>query len=136
MEFAIFCPSRVDRTFPSAHKSSAADMLLAERGRIDSSHQMTDEILEYVHPYYLHDSELTGWSSFGFTRQAYETRADFTRQRTTITGINTRMAGVLSTMPGINSILGMIKSRRRRDSIVVGCLIGVCLILLLSYITK
>jgi len=97
-----------------AHKSSAADMLLAERGRIDSSHQMTDEILE----------------------QAYETRADFSRQRATITGINTRMTGVLSTMPGINNLLGMIKSRRRRDSIIVGCLIGVCLILLLSYITK
>lgn len=97
-----------------AHKSSAADMLLAERGRIDSSHQMTDEILE----------------------QAYETRADFSRQRNTITGINTRMAGVLSTMPGINNLLGMIKSRRRRDSIIVGCLIGVCLVLLLSYITK
>jgi len=97
-----------------AHKSSAADMLLTERGRIDSSHQMTDEILE----------------------QAYETRADFSRQRTTITGINSRMAGVLSTMPGISNILGMIKSRRRRDSIIVGCLIGVCLVLLLSYITK
>ncbi|KAF9650530.1 V-snare-domain-containing protein [Thelephora ganbajun] len=97
-----------------AHKSSAADMLLAERGRIDSSHQMTDEILE----------------------QAYETRADFARQRTTIAGINTRMAGVLSTMPGINNLLGMIKSRRRRDSIIVGCLIGVCFVLLLSYITK
>ena len=25
-------------------------MLLAERGRIDSSHQMTDEILEYAYP--------------------------------------------------------------------------------------
>jgi len=97
-----------------AHKSSAADMLLAERGRIDSSHQMTDEVLE----------------------QAYETRADFSRQRATITGINSRMSGVLSTMPGINNLLGMIKSRRRRDSIIVGCLIGVCLILLLSYITK
>lgn len=29
-----------------SYKSSAADSLLAERGRIDSSHQMTDEILE------------------------------------------------------------------------------------------
>ena len=41
--------SRVDHHALSAHKSSAADMLLAERGRIDSSHQMTDEILECVH---------------------------------------------------------------------------------------
>jgi len=97
-----------------ARKSSAADMLLTERGRIDSSHQMTDEILE----------------------QAYETRADFGRQRVTISGINTRMSGVLSTMPGIQNLLGMIKSRRRRDSIIVGCLIGICLVLLLSYITK
>ncbi|KAF5368580.1 hypothetical protein D9758_002182 [Tetrapyrgos nigripes] len=31
-----------------AYKSSAADSLLAERGRIDSSHRMTDEILEYI----------------------------------------------------------------------------------------
>ena len=33
---------------PSAYKSSAADSLLAERGRIDSSHRMTDDMLEYV----------------------------------------------------------------------------------------
>ncbi|KAJ8084579.1 protein transport protein gos1 [Marasmius tenuissimus] len=31
-----------------AYKSSAADSLLAERGRIDSSHRMTDELLEYA----------------------------------------------------------------------------------------
>jgi len=29
----------------SAYKSSAADSLLAERGRIDNSHRMTDDIL-------------------------------------------------------------------------------------------
>lgn len=33
----------------SAYKSSAADSLLAERGRIDSSHRMTDDIIEYVY---------------------------------------------------------------------------------------
>jgi len=38
-------------------------------------------------------------------------------------------------MPGINNLLGMIKSRRRRDTIIVGLLIGVCLVLLLGYIT-
>ena len=32
----------------SAYKSSAADSLLAERGRIDSSHNMTDDIIEFV----------------------------------------------------------------------------------------
>ncbi|KAI0783317.1 v-SNARE protein [Abortiporus biennis] len=95
-----------------AYKSSAADSLLAERNHIDSSHRMTDDMLA----------------------QAYETRSEFSRQRSTISGINARMAGVLNTMPGINSLVSMIKSRRRRDAIIVGLLIGVCIILLLSYI--
>ncbi|THV07457.1 v-SNARE protein [Dendrothele bispora CBS 962.96] len=95
-----------------AYKSSAADSLLAERGRIDSSHRMTDELLD----------------------QAYETRSEFSRQRTSLAGINTRMASVLNTMPGINNLVSMIKSRRRRDSIIMGVVIGICMILLLSYL--
>ena len=38
------------------------------------------------------------------------------------------------TIPGINGVIGMIKSRRRRDSIIVGCVIGLCTVLLLMYI--
>jgi len=95
-----------------AYKSSAADSLLAERGHIDSSHRMTDDMIA----------------------QAYETRAEFGRQRSTISGINSRMASVLNTMPGINNLVSMIKSRRRRDSIILGLVIGICIILLLMYI--
>ncbi|KAF4612306.1 hypothetical protein D9613_004257 [Agrocybe pediades] len=95
-----------------AYKSSAADSLLAERGRIDSSHRMTDDILQ----------------------QAYETRSEFGRQRTSLAGINNRMQQVIGTMPGINNLLSMIKSRRRRDSIIMGVVIGVCMLLLLSYL--
>ena len=86
-----------------------------------------------------------------FSRQAYETRADFGRQRSTLSGIQTRMAGVVSecpravvvaanltfasdTIPGINNILSMIKTRRRRDAIILGCIIGLCIVLLVSYI--
>ncbi|KAI0652396.1 V-snare-domain-containing protein [Trametes meyenii] len=94
-----------------AYKSSAADSLLAERGHIDSSHRMTDDMLA----------------------QAYETRAEFARQRSTISGINTRMQGVLSSMPGINNLLGMIKTRRRRDAVIIGCIIGLCTVLLFMY---
>lgn len=97
-----------------AYKSSAADSLLAERGRIDSSHRMTDDLIS----------------------QAYETRSEFARQRTSLAGINTRMMGVINTMPGINNVIGMIKTRRRRDSIIMGVLIGVCMILLLTYIWR
>jgi len=97
-----------------AYKSSAADSLLAERGRIDSSHQMADQILD----------------------QAYESRAEFSRQSMSLTSINARMTGVISTIPGINNLLSMIKSRRRRDSIILGILIGACLLLLLSYMWR
>ncbi|KAF7303169.1 Golgi SNAP receptor complex member 1 [Mycena kentingensis (nom. inval.)] len=97
-----------------AYKTTAADSLLAERGRIDSSHAMTDVMIE----------------------QAYETRADFGRQRSSIAGINTRMQGVINTMPGINNLLGMIKSRRRRDSIIMGVVIAVCIILIVSYMWR
>jgi len=94
-----------------AYKSSAAEALLAERGRIDSSHEMVDATLE----------------------QARETRTEFARQRSSLGGIQTRMVGVLNTMPGINKVLSMIHSRRRRDTYIIGSLIGVCLFFLLSY---
>ncbi|THH11591.1 hypothetical protein EW145_g533 [Phellinidium pouzarii] len=55
-----------------AYKSSAAEALLTERGHIDSSHRMTDDILN----------------------QAYETRADIGRQRSVLGGMNARMAGI------------------------------------------
>ncbi|KAK0455888.1 hypothetical protein EV421DRAFT_1749262 [Armillaria borealis] len=95
-----------------AYKSSAADSLLAERGRIDGSHRMTDDMIE----------------------QAYETRSEFARQRSSLAGINTRMINVINTMPGINNVVSMIKSRRRRDSIILGVVIGICIILVLSYL--
>ncbi|KAG8770127.1 hypothetical protein FRC12_004490 [Ceratobasidium sp. 428] len=97
-----------------AARSSATDSLLAERGRIDSSHRMTDDVLA----------------------QAYETRAEFSRQRSSLAGINTRMKGVLNTMPGINSLIGMIHSRRRRDAIVLGVVIGLCFLALFSFMGR
>ena len=85
-------------------------------------------------------------------RQAYETRAEFSRQSSSLAGINTRMAGVISksytlrilavdiqfidTMPGINNILSMIKTRRRRDAIIIGVVVAVCLLSLLSYMSR
>ena len=77
----------------SAYKSSAADSLLAERDHINSSHRMTDDMLAYVMRF---GQQLVTKADTIF-RQAYETRADFSRQRATLAGIQTRMTGVLST---------------------------------------
>ena len=62
----------VHSAYKAAH-ASTTDALLAERDYIDGSHRMTDQLLE----------------------QAYETRAEFGHQRNAISGINTRMHGVL-----------------------------------------
>ncbi|KAG9291421.1 hypothetical protein G9A89_021839 [Geosiphon pyriformis] len=52
--------------------TSETDYFLSERSRIESSHRMTDIIIE----------------------QAYETREEFGRQRATLLNINSRMGGI------------------------------------------
>ena len=42
----------------------------------------------------------------------------------------------IDTMPGINNILSMIKTRRRRDAIIIGVVVAVCLLSLLSYMSR
>nr|ODN80285.1 golgi snare protein [Cryptococcus depauperatus CBS 7841]ODN92292.1 golgi snare protein [Cryptococcus depauperatus CBS 7855] len=92
-------------------RSSVTDALLQDRGRIDSSHRMMDDTLN----------------------QAYATREDFAQQRGLLASIDTRMGGVLNQMPGINSLITMIRTRRRRDTIIMGCVVGVCVVLLFGY---
>ncbi|WVN89944.1 uncharacterized protein L203_105174 [Cryptococcus depauperatus CBS 7841] len=65
--------------------------------------------------------------------QAYATREDFAQQRGLLASIDTRMGGVLNQMPGINSLITMIRTRRRRDTIIMGCVVGVCVVLLFGY---
>ncbi|CCF52435.1 hypothetical protein NDA11_003327 [Ustilago hordei] len=97
-----------------AAQSSDADALLAERGRIDNSHSMIDRTLE----------------------QAYATRADFADQRSTLQGISTRMSNTAAQVPGLNSIITLIGRRRRRDSVIMACLVGILTVLLLMYIFR
>ncbi|GAA5968160.1 hypothetical protein JCM8115_001760 [Rhodotorula mucilaginosa] len=97
--------------FKSATGASVTDSLLAERGRIDNSHRMADDTLS----------------------QAYATRAEFAAQRTSLSNIQSRMNGVAAQVPGLNSVIGMINSRRRRDSVIMGCVLGVCTLFLLYF---
>ncbi|GAA6018343.1 hypothetical protein JCM8202_001341 [Rhodotorula sphaerocarpa] len=97
--------------FKTATGASVTDSLLAERGRIDNSHRMADDTLD----------------------QAYATRAEFAAQRSSLSGIQSRMNGVAAQVPGLNSVIGMINSRRRRDSVIMGCVLGVCVLLLLYF---
>lgn len=93
--------------------SSGQDMLLTERGRIDNSNRLADQILE----------------------QAYETKDSLKSQRGVLFGINRRVTLVASQIPGLNSIIGKIGTRKRRDSVILAGVISFCLFLLLMYIT-
>lgn len=90
---------------------SEADYMLNERSRIDNSNSMADSLLA----------------------QAYETRDEFMRQRASLTGIQRRMFYTLSHVPGINTIIAKVNTRKKRDSLILASLITTCVLLLLLF---
>lgn len=103
--------------FHSSYKAKYAsdtDALLAERSRIDNSHSMIDSTLE----------------------QAYSTRSDLASQRDLLGSVASRMAHTAQSLPGVSGVITMIGRRRRRDSIIMGLVIGSCTFLILMYLTS
>ncbi|KAL8293482.1 hypothetical protein RQP46_000183 [Phenoliferia psychrophenolica] len=98
--------------FKSSNHSSATDALLSERNNIDNSHRMLDDIMGTAH----------------------DTRAAFAQQRSNLQGINSRINSVVAQVPALNSLLGMINSRRNRDSLIMGTVFGVCTLALLYFL--
>lgn len=91
--------------------ANEADYMLQERNRIDNSHSMADSILA----------------------QAYETREEFFRQRASLSGIQRRLQNTLSHFPGINTIIGKVNTRKKRDSLILASLITLCVLLLIFF---
>ena len=69
-------------------------------------------------------------------RQAYATRAEFDSQRSVLEDISTRMSSTAQQVPGLNSVITLIGRRRRRDSVIMGVLVGTCTVLLLMFLTR
>jgi Golgi SNAP receptor complex protein 1 len=80
--------------------------MLEERNRIDNSHTMTDSILS----------------------QAYAVNDSFGLQRETLANIQRRITLAASQVPGINTLIGRISAKKRRDGIIMGCFIAFCFI--------
>ena len=80
--------------------------MLEERNRIDNSHTMTDNILS----------------------QAYAVNDNFGLQRETLANIQRRITLAASQVPGINSLIGRISAKKRRDGIIMGCFIALCFV--------
>lgn len=91
--------------------AAEADYMLEERGRLDNSHNMMDRVLS----------------------QAYSVNENFGLQRETLTSINRRIVGAAAHIPGVNSLIGKIGAKRRRDAIILGVFIGFCFMMLLFF---
>ena len=85
--------------------------MLDERTRIDRSNNVADSVLS----------------------QAYAVNEQFGVQRETLANVNRRIVGAASQIPGINSLIGRIGAKKRRDGIVLGSFIAVCFLLLLWF---
>ncbi|XP_075219475.1 golgi SNAP receptor complex member Gos28 [Lycorma delicatula] len=64
---------------------------------------------------------------------AVETREHLASQRLNLKRLQTRMHDLSSRFPMVNSLLQRINIRKRRDSVIIGCLVGFCTFLLILY---
>ncbi|CAG08841.1 unnamed protein product, partial [Tetraodon nigroviridis] len=64
---------------------------------------------------------------------AMATKENITFQRGMLKSIQTRVTTLASRFPAINNLIQKISLRKRRDSLILGGVVGVCVILLLLY---
>lgn len=83
--------------------------MLDERRRLDNSHNIADSVLS----------------------QAYAVNESFNLQRESLTSIQRRITGAAAQIPGINSLMQRIGSKKRRDGIILGSFIAICFLVLL-----
>ncbi|CAN3373068.1 hypothetical protein DIURU_005308 [Diutina rugosa] len=87
---------------------NATDYALDERQRVDGANSLADRLLQ----------------------SAYETREELWAQRQYLQSAQQRMMGTLASVPGINTLISKIGTRRKRDTIILATVIAVCIILL------
>ncbi|KAK3904721.1 hypothetical protein C8A05DRAFT_42238 [Staphylotrichum tortipilum] len=87
--------------------AAEADYMLAERARVDGAHEVADGVLS----------------------QAYAVREAFAVQRETLASVSRRITHAAGQVPGINSLIGRISAKKRRDGIIMGGFIAVCFLM-------
>jgi len=90
---------------------SEAEYMLDERTRIDHSNNIADSVLG----------------------QAYAINADFAEQRTRLVNLNRRAMYAASQIPGVNTIISKINTRKRRDSVIIASLVAFCFLMVLYF---
>ncbi|KAF2862825.1 V-snare-domain-containing protein [Piedraia hortae CBS 480.64] len=86
--------------------AAEAEYMLRERDRLDRSHHVMDSVLS----------------------QAYATNESFALQRESLVGIQRRIVGAAAQIPGINGLMQKIGNKKRRDGVILGSFIALCLL--------
>ncbi|KAL8799376.1 MAG: hypothetical protein Q9182_005948 [Xanthomendoza sp. 2 TL-2023] len=92
-------------------ETAEADYMLDERSRIDRSHNVADGVLS----------------------QAYAVNEQFGVQREMLGNVQRRIVGAAGKVPGINSLIGRIGAKRRRDGVIMGGFIALCMLVFLYF---
>ncbi|NXK08762.1 GOSR1 protein, partial [Herpetotheres cachinnans] len=71
--------------------------------------------------------------TFSFSSIAMATKENMTSQRGMLKSIQSKMNTLANRFPAVNSLIQRINLRKRRDSLILGGIIGICTILLLLY---
>ncbi|KAJ2745256.1 protein transport protein gos1 [Coemansia sp. BCRC 34301] len=90
------------------------DRLVQERGRIDQAHTDIDMVLDH----------------------AFSVRQDLAEQRSMIDGATSRMVNITERIPGINLLLGRIRSRKRKEKVVLAIVLSICISILLYVLSS
>jgi len=85
-------------------EAAEAAYMLDERARVDRSHAVADSVLS----------------------QAYAVNDSFALQRETLASVSRRITVAAGQVPGINSLMGRISAKKRRDGVIMGSFIAIC----------
>lgn len=103
--------SEIDAYHTNNPEAAEAAYMIGERSRIDNSNNMMD----------------------GMLNQAYAVNDSFNFQRETLSSINRRIQGAASQIPGINTLMGRISAKKRRDGIIMGSFLAFCVLAFLYF---
>ncbi|RKP08886.1 hypothetical protein THASP1DRAFT_29323 [Thamnocephalis sphaerospora] len=93
------------------HYANATDYWLDERAQLDRSNQATDSLIQ----------------------RAADFQLELEDQRQSISRSTGTVRTLINTVPGLNTLMGRIATRRRRDMYIMVAVISLCSILLLLY---
>jgi Golgi SNAP receptor complex protein 1 len=106
--------NKSDVTTTTGLSSRRQDYYLREMGHLNSSHKLIDTNLE----------------------MASMIKKDLSDQRRYLLNITTKVNAIANRFPLVNNVLQKIKVKKRKDSLVLGFVIAICLIILLLYMFR